>query len=182
MKLECVAHDGTKIRAQAGSDSFRREPTLEKEIAKAQQVVEELDGEPETGQARRKAAQRRAAEERSERMKLASEELKKIRAGKRSELEQKEARVSLSDPKARRMKHGDNAMAPSYNVQISTDAEQTIIGGMHVTPCSSDSGSWAPAMEEGKETMGRYPEQVVADGGFTKPATIAAMKGSGIDF
>ncbi len=90
VKLECVAHDGTKIRAQAGSDSFRREATLEKEIAKAQQMVEELEQEPETGQAenaRRKGAQRRVAEERSERMKLAAEELKKIRAGKRSELE-----------------------------------------------------------------------------------------------
>ena len=185
VKLECVAHDGTKIRAQAGSDSFRREATLEKEIAKAQQMVEELEKQPETGQAenaRRKGAQRRAAEERSERMKLAAEELKKIRAGKRSELEQKEARVSLSEPEARIMKHGDNAIAPSYNVQISTDAEQTIIVGMHVTQCSSDSGSLAPAMEEVKETMGRYPEQVVADGGFTNQATIAAIKESGIEF
>ncbi len=185
VKLECVAHDGTKIRAQAGSDSFRREATLEKEIAAAQQMVEELEKQPETGQAenaRRKGAQRRAAEERSERMKLAAEELKKIRAGKRSELEQKQARVSLSEPEARLMKHGDNAIAPSYNVQISTDAEQTIIVGMHVTQCSSDSGSLAPAMEEVKEMMGRYPEQVVADGGFTNQATIAAMKESGMEF
>jgi transposase len=185
VKLECVAHDGTKIRAQAGSDSFRREATLEKEIAKAQQMVEELDKQPETGQAenaRRKGAQRRVAQERSERMKLAAEELKEIRAGKRSELEQKEARVSLSEPEARMMKHGDNAIAPSYNVQLSTDAEQTIIVGMHVTQCSSDSGSLVPAMEQVKEGMGRYPEQVVADGGFTNQAAILAMKESGIDF
>ena len=45
VKLDLVAHDGTKIRAQAGSDTFRREGTLEKETAKAQQLVEELDRE-----------------------------------------------------------------------------------------------------------------------------------------
>jgi transposase len=185
VKLECVAHDGTKIRAQAGGDSFRRGPTLEKEIAKAQQMVEALDGQPEIGQAenpRREAARRRAARERSERMKQASEELKKIRAGKRNEPEQQEARVSLTEPEARMMKHGDNAIAPSYNVQITTDAEETIIVGMHLTQCSSDSGSLAPAMEQVQEMMGRYPEQVVADGGFTNQASIAAMNESRIDF
>jgi transposase len=185
VKLECVAHDGTKIRAQAGGDTFRREATLEKEIAKARQMVEELEGQDETGQAenaRREAARRRAARERSERMKQASEELKKIRAGKDSEKERQQARVSLTEPEARIMKHGDNAIAPSYNVQISTDAENKIIVGIHVTQSSSDSGSLQPAMEQVKGTMGRYPEQAVADGGFTNQASIAGMKESQIDF
>ena len=106
VKLECVAHDGTKIQAQAGSDSFRRSTTLEKEIAKARQMVEELEGQPETGAAenpRREAARQRAARERSERMKQAAEELEKIRAGKKSEKERQEARVSLTEPEARIM-------------------------------------------------------------------------------
>ena len=87
VKLERVAHDGTRIRAQAGADSFRREATLEKQIAHARQMIEELDqageSEPDAGQQRRQARQRRHAEERLERMKLAAEELEKIRAGKR---------------------------------------------------------------------------------------------------
>jgi len=185
VKLECVAHDGTKIRAQAGGDSFRRGPTLEKEIATAQQMVEELDGQGESGPGgnpRREAARRRAARERSERMKQACEELKSIRAGKDTEQEREEARVSLTEPEARKMKHGDNAIAPSYNVQISTDAENLIIVGMHVTQCSSDSGSLAPAMEQVRETMGRYPEQAVGDGGFTNQGSIAAMNEKKIDF
>jgi hypothetical protein len=185
VKLECVAHDGTKIRAQAGSDSFRREATLEKEIAKAQQRVEELDRPAESEQAgkgRREAAQQRAARERSERMKQAAEQLKQIRAGKGSEKERQQARVSLSEPEARIMKHGDNAIAPSYNVQISTDAGNQIVVGLHVTQCGSDSGSLPPAMEQVRETAGRYPEQVVADGGFTNQASIEAMKKSQIDF
>jgi transposase len=168
VKLACVAHDGTKIQAQGGSDSYRRGTTLEKEIAKARQMVEELEKEPESGPAenpRRKAARQRAARERSERMKQAAEQLAKVRAGKQSEKERKEARVSLTEPEARIMKHGnDGGLASSYNVQISTDAEQKIIVGIELTQSSSDSGSLQPAMEQVKETMGRYPEQVVADG------------------
>lgn len=185
VKLECVAHDGTKIRARAGADSFRREATLEKEIAKAQQMVEELERQPESEPAqeeRREAARRRAARERAERLKQASEELRKIRADKRSEKERQEARVSLTEPEARLMKHGDHAIAPSYNLQLTTDRESQIIVGMHLTQCSSDSGSLLPAMEQVRQTVGRYPEQVVADGGFTNQASIEGMKEQGIEF
>jgi transposase len=186
VKLECVAHDGTKIRAQAGADTFRREGTLEKEIAKAQQKVEELEQqsetEPEGGSRRREAAQRRAAQERLERMQQAAEELKKIRENKDSAKEREEARVSLTEPEARQMKHGDNAIAPSYNVQISTDAAEKIVVGVELTQCSSDSGSLLPAMETVKATAGRYPQQAVADGGFTNRESIGGMKEKQIEF
>jgi hypothetical protein len=149
-------------------------------------MVEELEGQPETGPAenpRREAARQRAARERSERMKQSAEELEKIRAGKKSEKERREARVSLTEPEARIMKHGnDGGMAPSYNVQISVDAAQKIIVGIGLTQSSSDSGSLQPAMEQVKETMGRYPEQVVADGGFTNQASITEMNHSPMDF
>src|SRR5450432_2755809 len=119
----------------------------------------------------------------SERRKLAAEELKKIRAGKKSEKEREEARVSLTEPEARIMKHGNHGgMAPSYNVQSSVDAAQKIIVGIELTQSSSDSGSLHPAMEQVKENMGRYPEQVVADGGFTNQASITEMNQSPMDF
>lgn len=189
MNLERVAHDGTKIRAQAGSDRFRRETTLHKEIAKAQAAVAELDrqseqDEPEgqAGNRRREAAQKRAARERLERMRQAAEELHKIRESKQKEEQKEQARVSLSEPEARLMKHGDNAIAPSYNVQISTETSHHIIVGMHLTQSSSDSGSLLPTMEEVKAVTGEYPRQVIADGGFTNRASIAQMKAKEIDF
>jgi len=184
VKLERVAHDGTKIRAQAGADTFRREGTLEREMARAREMVEELEREQEaeSGQGRREAARRRAARERVERLEQAYEELAKVRASRNSRVEKEQARVSLSEPEARMMKHGDNAIAPSYNVQISTDAEQKVIVGVEVTQCSSDSGALDGAMEEVKETAGQYPQQVIADGGFTTHAAMVAMKEKQIDF
>jgi len=183
--LECVAHDGTKIRAQAGADSFRREQTLEREIERARQMVEELDQESATegsGDARRQAARRRAAEERQANLKRAAEELKKVRAAKGSAEERAEARVSLTEPEARNMKHGDNACAPSYNVQASTDVAHAIVVGVELTQCSSDGEALLPAMDNLKETVGQYPKQVVADGGFTNQGSIAGMQEREIDF
>lgn len=183
--LECVAHDGTKIQAQAGSDTFRRGKTLEKEILKAQALVAELDrqeGSGESGNARRDAARRRAVRERNEQMKLAAEQLEKVRAAKNSEQERTESRVSLTEPESRNMKHGNNAIIPSYNVQISSDAEQKIIVGVYLTQSSSDSGCLPEAMEQVKDTVGRYPDRSVADGGFTNQASICEMNRSGIDF
>lgn len=183
--LECVAHDGTKIRAQAGADSFRREQTLQREIERAERMVEELDKQSEAeeaGAARRQAARRRAAEERRAKLQRAAAELEKIRAGKKTAEEKAAARVSLTEPEARQMKHGDNAYAPSYNVQVSTDAAHSIVVGLEVTQNSSDGESLLPSMDKVKETVGQYPERVVADGGFTNQASIAGMQEKEIDF
>jgi transposase len=185
VKLELVAHDGTKIRAQAGADTFRREQTLEKETAKARQMIEELEQEAKqegAAKTRREAARERAARERMERMKQAAEELRKMREGKASEEEKGQARVSLSEPEARIMKHGDGGIAPSYNVQLSTDAAHKVIVGVELTQCSSDSGSLAPAMDEVRDVMGRSPEAAVADGGFTNRESIAEMQAREVEF
>ena len=55
VKLDQVMHDGTKIRTQAGADTFRREKTLEKNLEKARVVVEQL-GNPDTNSSGRQAA------------------------------------------------------------------------------------------------------------------------------
>ena len=65
--LERVMHDGTKIRAQAGVDTFRREKTLAEREAAARELLHEL-GDPEgqrEGRSRKEAAQERARRERA---------------------------------------------------------------------------------------------------------------------
>lgn len=185
VKLDRVMHDGTKIRAQAGGDSFRREGTLQQHLERARQVVKQM-GDPreedQGKQSRREAARRRAAQERLDRLEQAAKELEQMRASKSNPEEQSETRVSLTEPEARRMKHGDHAMAPSYNAQLSTDAAQTVIVGCRLTKCASDGGQLAAAMDEVRENLGRYPAQVVADGGFTSQDTMEKMGERGIDF
>jgi transposase len=173
LNLERVMHDGTKVRAQAGSDSFRRQKTVDEHLARARQAVEQM-GDPREDRDRRQAAQDRAARERAERMERVAQELAKIRATK-APAESEAARVSLTEPEARMMKHGDNAFAPSYNLQISTDAKEKAIVGIHLSQNSSDAGSLAAAVEEIEKNLDRKPGQIVVDGGFTNRDSMEAM-------
>ena len=179
LSLERVMHDGTKIRAQAGVDTFRRERTVRQHLERARAVVAQM-GDPrkdegaEAGRSRKRAAQERAARERQERVERAFVELQTLQRDKEKEEDKQSVRVSLTEPEARLMKHGDNAIAPSYNAQITTDAEQKIIVGVHLSQSSSDAQSLAPALAEVEQNLGRRPEQVVVDGGFTNRDTIVA--------
>jgi transposase len=179
LSLERVMHDGTKVRAQAGSDSFRRGRTVTEHLERARKVVEQM-GDPREDRDRREAAQERAAHERAERLERAADELEKIRAAKQPP-EREAARVSLTEPDARLMKHGDNAMAPSYNLQISTDAKEKAIVGIHLSQNSSDAQSLPAAVEEIESNLGRKPEQMVVDGGYTNRGSMEAMAAQQID-
>jgi transposase len=181
VNLRLVAHDGTKIRAQAGVDSFRREATLREKLEAARQLVEEDPQAEGGGSKRQQAAQQRARRERVERAESALEELKKIQA-KLPEAEKERTRVSVSEAEARRMKHGDHAIVPSYNTQVSTDADSGVIVGVHLSQSAEDSHELQPAIEEIQKNLGRKPEQVAADGGFTNRESIQRMAEEGIDF
>src|ERR1700741_1983500 len=80
--LKVVTQDGTKVEAQASSQSMHRLETIEKELAEARQHVAELDRQAQEEEAqdeRKAAAQKRAARERLERMESAMEEMEKGR-------------------------------------------------------------------------------------------------------
>ncbi|HEY1161074.1 MAG TPA: transposase [Terracidiphilus sp.] len=131
---------------------------------------------------RPQSARRRAARELQERLEAALRELEQVRAGKKNEEEKENARVSGSEPEARMMKHGDQAIRPSYNAQISTAAESKAIVAAQLTQDANDMDSLEAAMDLVQQNMGREPEQVVADGGYTTRDNIVAMKEREIDF
>ena len=89
--------------------------------------------------------------------------------------------MSMTDPDARIMKQSDGGYAPSYNVQLSTDAAAGIIIGVGVGQ-RPDDDELMPAVERIKENVGKIPRQVVADGGYTHWENVVAMNGAGIDF
>jgi hypothetical protein len=112
---------------------------------------------------------------------LALKELEKVRAHKSGLEEKEKARVSMTDPEARIMKQSDGGFAPSYNVQISTDAADKVIVGVEVTQAGSDYQQLVPAVEKIEQNMGAAPKQVVADGGFISRENILAMEDKGVD-
>jgi transposase len=183
--LEQVMHDGTKIQAQASGSSFRREKTVRERLEQAQRVVAEFgDPENEPKQTRREAARRRAAREQAAVLGRALRELEQIGQTQRTAAEKAEARVSITEPEARPMKHGnDGGIAPSYNVQITTDAKAKVIVGVGVTKCSSDADeSLREVVNEVEARLDHKPRQLVADGGYSNRNNMVGLAQSGVDF
>src|SRR5437762_4776373 len=82
VEMQRVAHDGMKVRASAGSASFRRRARLKefKKMAREQveALVKEIEGDSAAGNKREKSARKRAAESRERRVEHALEELTKM--------------------------------------------------------------------------------------------------------
>src|ERR1700732_5104779 len=181
--LEQVMQDGTKIKAQASTRSYRQEEVIREHLEKARQRVAAM-GDPrnEESSPKAKQAQVRARRQQQERLESALEELQKWQAGKSGEKAKKETRVSTSDPQARAMHQPDGGLALSYNAQISTDAAQGLIVGVAVTQEPNDSGQLLPAVDRLEQRLEKKPQQLVADSGYSTRENIEKMARREIDF
>src|SRR5215472_1756441 len=180
VSLERVMHDGTRIKANAGADSFRREERLKEHLEAAGKQIEAMGDARQEEPKRKRAAQERALRERQQRLEQALEEVQKVRQVKRAP-DKEQARASQSDPQSRIMKQSDGGYAPSYNVQLSTEASNRIIVASNVSQSGSDFIHLIGAVAQVEQNLGRKPAQVVVDGGFTSRENIVALSEQGVD-
>jgi len=181
--LDTLAQDGIRVRAAAGSSSYRRRGKVEARLGQARQVVErlkrEVEQDPAANEQRIKAARDRAAREREARAAAALEKLAELETQRKQRekshakdtAKQGQPRVSLTDPEARIIKMPDGGFRPGYNMQIASAVESQIIVGIDVTACGSDAGLARPMLEKLRQ-HGIEPDRYLADGGFTKNADI----------
>lgn len=178
--LERVMQDGTKIRASAASDSFRTEKGLQAAIEAAKAHVDAVDQMPEEETTRRAIkASERAKRERDQRLQSALEELGKLQEQAK---DKQTVRASTTDPEARVMKHAEGGFAPSYNVQLNTDAANGVVVAVDVKQVGNDVQQLISGMKNVEQNLGGMPRQVVADGGYVSRENIIEMKARGVDF
>lgn len=182
--LERVMVDGTKIKAAASKSSLHREPTLQRHLEQARERVRQMGG-PEQGPnpqstARQRAAQERAARERLQRMEQALAELPKVREGGGSQPPE-QCRVSETEPEVRKMKQNDGGFAPSYNLQLGSDAAQDIIVGVQVVQAGNDQNQLGPVLDEIQRQCHPPPKEVVVDEGYLNRATVVEMDQRGVN-
>jgi hypothetical protein len=187
VNLNEVAQDGMRVRANAGSSSFRRSKTLKDALNKAKKHMEALkeahESDPSGEERRQKAARQRAAEERVRRIEEAQKELKEVNS-QRSKQRRKpssEARASTTDPEARRMKMGDGGFRPALNVQFVTDCQTRIVVGVEVNNQGSDSGLMQPMHEQIVGDYGTIPDKYLVDGGFVKSEDVTCLERDGTE-
>lgn len=175
--LKRVAHDGMRVRASAGSGSFRRLEKLEHYRQEAREQLGELKKELEqdagAGDRRKQAARERAKRERLERIEEALRQYPEVRAKKKED--KKEARVSMTDADARTMRMADGGFRPAYNVQMTVETESQVIVNATAVASGSDHGLLPKAVENVTEGCGVGPREVLADGGFSKPEDIEQL-------
>ena len=192
--VQAVAVDGLRVRASAGSGSFRTGERLQELHAAAKEAVEQLRAEveedPGSAERRTKARRQAAAEDRLRRLeeaRRAHAEIEDRRVEEAREQRRKKprdakpARASTSDPQARVMKMGDGGYRPAYNAQLATTVEGTHIIGVSMTNNASDRGLLDPAIDDIKRRYGVLPQQALADGGFDSKDDIERLHAQKIE-
>ena len=196
IELRCIAQDGMRVRAHAGSGSFRRQDSLKKSRAAAEAYLEQLaagDGEDQSDDDQttpgQRSARQRAATERSLRLDEACRQMEELqeRYEKRNAKRQPQdrpspPRISTTDPDARRMKMGDGGTRPAFNVQFANDVDTQLIVQADVNHEGTDSAQLKPMYDKVCETYGVVPESYLADGGFGKKADVCHVERQGTKF
>jgi transposase len=181
VELTRVMQDGTKIKARASGKSFRREKRLRQHLRLAREQVEATASpESEDRTQRVLAARQRAIREKKQRLDEALQQLEQLQQSRR-ESEKDQIRVSETDPEARMMKQSNGGFAPSYNVQILTEASHGIIVAVEATQAGNDFDQLRDGVERVQANTSQTPQQMVVDGGYIKNANIEAMAERGID-
>lgn len=187
--LETVAQDGMRVRASAGSSSFRRLPSLKKLQQQAQDHLDRLKQEAESGaerqqtNARRQAAQERAARERMERIEEALRQHEKLsqQREKRKKGDGQKTRCSTTDPDARTMKMANGGFNPAYNVQFVSDCDARVIVAVDVTNAGTDGGEMAPMQAKVRDDYGRTPRKALGDSAYATIEGVTQVESAGTE-
>lgn len=192
--MSTLAVDGLRVRASAGSGSFRSGERLQELYEATKETVETLRHEvaedPGSADRRTRARRQSVAEDRLRRLEQARQAHAEIERQRQEEDRQqrrkrarprKPARASTSDGQARVMKMADGGHRPAFNVQIKTAVDGAHIVGLSVTNSGTDRGLAAKAVDEIERRYGVRPQQVLADGGYVSKADIERLHSQEIE-
>ena len=182
--LERVTLDGTKIKANAGGNTFRRREKLQAhlELAREQVRILNAEGEREESTAKRQAAaRRRAARQPASRLEAAVREVERLPQEKKHDRKEFVARASSTDPDAHGMRNGEGGTVPSYNVQLRRDTTHGRVVNVEATTEAIDYRQLKPALERCATKLGPTPKQILADGDYTNQASVQAAAECGVD-
>lgn len=174
---DMVAQDGMRVRASAGTSSFRRAPTLQKLKKEVKSFVDQLKGNDDDdspGKAGSGQGVKRAShQQRLSRIEEALQQVEELadRREKRKKGDGEKTRVSTTDPDARNMKMANGGYNPAFNVQFASDMNSRIIMGVSVTNEGSDAKELSPMVAQLKIRYQQVPKKTVTDSAYaTKPS------------
>lgn len=200
VKVSRVSQDGVRVRVSAGAASFHREERLQKLLEQAKQHVAELRKQLESPAysagltQRQRAARKRAAEEKQQRLEAAIAQLPELKRRQAEVVRQagqgkfgdkvrkRQPRVSTTDADTRRMKMPNGGFNPAVNVQIATDTHSRAILGIEISNEGSDNaGLGEPMRRQVEQRCGRKIQQHLLDGGYLRQQDIEQAQQQGVE-
>lgn len=207
VKLGHVALDSTKVKANASKHkamSYGRMCEKEKELE--QKVKELLEKAQRTDEEEDiKFGKGKKEEDLPEELRFHKNRLEKIREAKKAieeefrekkETEERakdnnknkdsvpdaKAQRNFTDPESRIMKDtSTKSFIQGYNCQAAVDAKAQIIVAADVVQDTVDKKQFEPMVEEVKENVGKYPDEVSADSGYYSEDNVKKAIEKGID-
>jgi len=182
--LDHVSIDGTKLRAFAGRNSFKKPSKLKKDLEKLEEEIaasmcEDIRiDEEEDGKYGKKDKEAKLPKELENKKRLVG----KIKAALKQYDKKRQSppkRVSTTDADSRYMK--SKGILPSYNAQVAVDRDShMVVGGLMTNDCT-DHGQLRPMLAEIEEQTGKNPKIVSADKGYGEIAGLVDLKARNID-
>ena len=193
-KLDHVAIDGTKVKANASKHkamSYGRMCDEETRLrAQVEQMLAESDAvdaaeDAQYGPDRRgdelpdELAHRQTRLKKIQEAKAALEEearAKREREGKGRDTPRAKAQRNFTDPESRIMVNNDKAFVQGYNGQLAVDADHQIIVAAEVVQASNDKEQLVPMVEAVASNCEEVPGAVSADAGYWSEANAERME------
>jgi len=184
VRLNQVALDGTKLRANSSRHSTATAATIEQRLTELDKQIEaamaqwqQADQQEqelfETGggyeHLPRKLADLRRRQEQLRQALVAAQ----ARAAEAPKPES--VAVSVADPEAPVAPNKEGGFAPNYTPMATVDATAGVIVAADVLPDSDESEALVPAVAQVQAVCGAKPQQALADAGFSSGPNLQAM-------
>lgn len=193
VKLDHVAIDGTKIKANASKHAAmsydRMQPEVDRITAELKKWFEDCDRTDAEEDAKYGAGNDgyelpenlRTAERRRKAIRAAIKNLKKRAKEEGKAKPDAKAQQNFTDPESRIMKGGDGAFIQGYNGQAAVDTVSQIIVATSLSNSAADSPQLIDVVAEIVENLGELPMKLSADAGYCSEDNLEALDELGID-
>jgi transposase len=168
--------DGTKLKACAGKNAHRGREFIEADLAGLREQIREAlaqarqaDDEDDDDSGLPPAIRRK--QERAQRLEQALETLRQNPEHKRA---------NTTDPDAPKMKRKGGGFEPSYNPQITVDADSQVVLAADVCTDQTDHAQLINQLDQAQANAGLKPKEVSADTGYASGPNLAEVEKRGI--
>ncbi len=190
LKVGHWAIDGTKVKSNASRYKYATKETLEEETKQIKQEIEKALQEAQTideaedtlyGKDHRGDELPKEIQNKQRRLKLLEKAINKLKEQSKKGSKSKRSKINPTEPEAKFMKRVGGGFDSAYNCQTTVDTESQIIVASSVSNQPVDNKELIPQIDQAKKNVGKYPEKLSADAGYTGGKNLSDCEERGID-